>query len=985
MISRCVKHIFLNIITILLVSTIFVSNAYAAEENNCETKGLCASATSAIAASYSTQGYWSLSAILTKLGAAADGGTGPNSYLAKVGALIYILTIVGALVMMALGQPPKMYGWFAAGPGLFYFLLFTPVGGSNGGRKGVEWKLPHMSVADIEANQKEVWRLAKSGLVSNPLIGDVTGTFEENGPANKARVPYVFAKVDDFASEVAQNLINLMGLTVLAPIAKDTPPDLNKWHLLSNNKWELLENITQSKIYSTDIRELLVVFMSSECGDKMGQYINKAKFASASSTNGSQLPKKIYESTDTLFEELRYIRLPTPFVLTQLLKDASKEGFREFAFKDLDADARSKLHEVPSIACDDMLWLVMQGFRWESAVQYAHLPQTVDIQASDPVALDLLNYVFLYDWEFGGKKQLGSVERQQFMHNLIMAYMIRNELAVVPSQVEQRMLPGEKASHFAEEFQRNINSKNKFSEFYTWAKLMPHMQGLLLYILAIGYPLACVMIIIPGYWKWMFTWLSFYLWAKSWDVGFAVVMNLEKAIWGNIGKSLATESINERVLDLNTNIVTSITPGSQDVLPKIDATTRMLEAEALTILEKGMIISRALNHDLANSYYIYLMSALYFAVPALTGQVILGAKSGMSSMVDGAIKGVSGEGGAAAKAGAVGEVTQHGKLNAQAASQTHAAKSTRRNGLALKAMQQKNSSMGLELGASALQTRASIGRHAADRARDRQGLASSMQGVDMAEASKLFGAMDTGLAHLSRNGSSGKANSGASGSKSGGSGGSAQGHSGIKEKMKALAGTAKDVGVGVLSANSSYAQGLMKQEGAEHDLANTVYSGNQSQKARNAGLESDVGGLALGSRAKGLGESSQRLMQKANFQAQEGSYREDSKFAQQIAGQMSALGVSPGTFEPTNKPRGIEEMGAGGMFGGAYDNAFGYPTNSGPGGYFGQLGGHVGNAKQAASAASIRYDNNMDNSYMNKGVTELMGQSWTDFGSKLKE
>jgi len=74
-------------------------------------------------------------------------------------------------------------------------------------------------------------------------------------------------------------------------------------------------------------------------------------------------------------------------------------------------------------------------------------------------------------------------------------------------------------------------------------------------------------------------------------------------------------------------------------------------SEIFKYFDQGLTIGGNLQLDLANSYYIYIMSALYFAVPAVTGQMVLGAKAGAAGLASGAIGGLASESGRAAGQG----------------------------------------------------------------------------------------------------------------------------------------------------------------------------------------------------------------------------------------------------------------------------------------------------------------------------------------------
>jgi len=66
---------------------------------------------------------------------------------------------------------------------------------------------------------------------------------------------------------------------------------------------------------------------------------------------------------------------------------------------------------------------------------------------------------------------------------------------------------------------------------FSFALNLPYYQGVLLYLLAVGYPFFALTVIIPGRGGAFLNFLLAWLWVKSWDVGFAVLMVLEKILW----------------------------------------------------------------------------------------------------------------------------------------------------------------------------------------------------------------------------------------------------------------------------------------------------------------------------------------------------------------------------------------------------------------------------------------------------------------------
>ncbi len=1010
----------------------------------------CSSATNPITASYATMGYWTLGALLQtfggldQLGGLEDtplGGSG--AYLKTIGAFIFMLSFFTAVIMMALGQPPKMYAWFAAGPGIMYFLLFNIVE-----RHGVAWE-----IGGERQDQRVVWELAYTGL-NNPIITSTAGSligpaYQEVGSMHGIYVPWFFTKLDEVSSEVIQNIVGLMG--VRGELLEDRhgdgsmPDQTTNWPLLSTEKWELMENITGAKISNNDLRELLVQYMASECGDKMSEFLNKGAFIKASTSNGLNLPKTLFTLTpdtvtnagtsistdcssgndkDKLLCELNKIRLPTPYAYKQLLNkktaDNANPGFQEFALKDtMSAGADAELqYQASTVTCDDWLWMLMTGIRWESALHYINLrsslelPVAADTVKNEVIGTDVMDFVFTYDWEFlkadGEEEPIATPDqRQQFMFHMIMAYMIRNEFALAPQIAEQNLLPSARSANYAEEFSRTTNSKNKFAEVYTWAKMLPHVQGMILYLLSIGYPLACVMILVPGWWKWMITWSSFYVWAKSWDAGFAVIQNIEKSIWANLGNSNNVASLNYHILkldfpnDQNSTNAVNFVFGPDGKASSILQGVKLTEGYALDLFDRGLILSRALNHDLVNAYYIYLMSALYFAVPAVTGQLLLGAKSGMSNMVKEGIGGVSSEGGSAARSGAVAEETRHGTMNNMAAEQQWAAKGATQQGFALRALQSKNQAMGLEMQSGAAQARSSFMEQGSQSRSDMSQIAEARIGqkmgtwgavnaehkAHMSALGRVGGAGESEMERWARNQNTGTSSSsplppGASSANPNAtpSGAPTQGKGAVPHvanKVQSAAKTILGPGDRYASEYGTHLSGISDAQLAEQKAGQNLALTNQAldakQQARSANVAASMAQFQLGNQARASTESAARLTQEANFGARQSAYSEGAKFSKHMSGMMAARGVVAGAFDPKDKPKDLESIGAGGMLGNGYSQAFSYPSN----GFLTELGGQVSalspavaHANQSYQAGSSGYGVNFDKAVGNVKMAE---------------
>ena len=258
------------------------------------------------------------------------------------------------------------------------------------------------------------------------------------------------------------------------------------------------------------------------------------------------------------------------------------------------------------------------------------------------------------------------------------------------SPVDRTFSASEKSIDYIKANIGQIGSKNKYSELYVWSKMMPYVQGVALYFLPSFYPFACMLMIIPGWHKAIITWAGMYAWIKSWDAGVAIVKSFERNIWAMIGASSDMTGLNGRIyraeedalqyVNLSGQGCDTITDLRKCVEPSVTDSRVQSFNDAIKTLDYGMTFAPFLDLDVSNAYYIYLMSALYFAVPAVTGQILLGAKAGMAGMLASMAGGMASEVSQGAGKGATSEKVVDALNNQAVAAQEENFKAWRAGG-----------------------------------------------------------------------------------------------------------------------------------------------------------------------------------------------------------------------------------------------------------------------------------------------------------------
>ncbi|MCC6932424.1 MAG: hypothetical protein IT292_04125 [Deltaproteobacteria bacterium] len=143
--------------------------------------------------------------------------------------------------------------------------------------------------------------------------------------------------------------------------------------------------------------------------------------------------------------------------------------------------------------------------------------------------------------------------------------------------------------------QQRYHTRTLRQSIYAYALQLPYWQGLILYLLAAAYPFVALIVLVPNRAQSMLTYFLTWLWVKSWDIGMAIIMVTDRIIWNIFPKT----DIGVRIKDMS---------------------FQSMEFE--TILQEAMRVDPTYN---LHSYYMMISMGI-FAIPAITGLLILKGK-----------------------------------------------------------------------------------------------------------------------------------------------------------------------------------------------------------------------------------------------------------------------------------------------------------------------------------------------------------------------
>lgn len=740
-ILKFIGKIFL--VVILSTSVVYADNT-ALDRSTTAPAGLVGGFMNPTVVSYATEGLWAQATIIDNINVT---GKFETKGLGAWVPLLYLLSFVSAIVMLGMGQSPKMAMWFILGPAVYYWMIDTHVE-----VKGEAW----IAGKEYITNMKPVWKLAEVGMTNSAMVnlsnsnvtpsnGAITlapsalGIPDysiDNGPGGFTKASWFFVQYDDLLTSTIQELVEWTGIYNQRETKhlKGQGYRSADWYLMTNYKWKMLNDITSSSVKDPNVRDALVSFMSSQCGDAISGKIDSGSYITAKNSQGSEIPATLFKQDyqTILYKEnsLASVTVPMPLSVRALVSQPTSTGatnsskvtsFYDFIQKSqtLKPENQPNLADDYSsnkdISCRSYLWVLMQAFRWEASNAFIHLTQI-----NQEYSIEQKNAVFslLYGWTFKEKaQQLSLADQKNFVINLILAHMFKNEMTMAKKPVDQAYSSSEELTNSSDNYVKTLGGKSKWSDLFTAFKIFPHIQGLIAYFLIMVFPVAVILMVRPGGWKALVTWMGFYAYIKSWDFGFALAASIERSVWARIGNSDHSEFLNTKILELFKGFITESPTGpginaanlpitiTDPQLFRLNPMTDIAPSaayrfdEALFHYDRLLGLSNVLDYDLSNSYYVYIMSAVYLAVPTISAQLFLKGKSGMVSSLMDAGKSLGQDGSKAAMQTAQGKLLTDADNSFQTAKQTDYVKAMGgEDSFARKAMQsQKDASkFGLE-------------------------------------------------------------------------------------------------------------------------------------------------------------------------------------------------------------------------------------------------------------------------------------------------
>ncbi len=158
-------------------------------------------------------------------------------------------------------------------------------------------------------------------------------------------------------------------------------------------------------------------------------------------------------------------------------------------------------------------------------------------------------------------------------------------------------------------------------EAYTLAMLIPYVQGAGLFVLGATFPFFALMVLIPGRAASFFSWCALWVWLKSWDVGWSLVMIIDQALW-----DLMPHSTYFRMVATDA--------GGNPANAQTQVVSASLNTDPVTVFEAAF----AGDYSYTLSQYWVLIGTVISAVPIISAHMVLGSKKAIAGVMINGLK-----------------------------------------------------------------------------------------------------------------------------------------------------------------------------------------------------------------------------------------------------------------------------------------------------------------------------------------------------------
>lgn len=525
-----------------------------------------------------------------------------NSQIESVASLIYLGVLVSILITVGLLGNYRAALWILVGPPMFFYASGLEIRGQQNTIQGasVEWRFGEFRDVDV-SNSKEF------------TLQDT-----EVGNSEATEVSYLFHKYNELISELYQYLIG------------EITNNRTRTQLIFTARTRMMEELFNVEEQVPGF-VALGHFFSFSCSTEMYY----ASYLAQSLRNPAILRDSSWEVARD--EYCRRIDYPIAFPPGPWQDYMYSEEIYDGLFVDAAENASARRKQENGLTTCNDLWRGMMhgarnavGSKMEKMLN-EQLAQSFEVSGNavfQTTIDDILEKLTEEEEEVsenqanreridcGNGQTVNPLDfdnNSQLLTQVVAAYVVKKTITRNPytdmmskvtdfdhgysnqKSLQGKIDPDQMANSFRRQ-QAHQNAKNRQYEAMAYINFFPYLQGAILYGLSVLYPFFCVMLLLPSHAGNFITWLALWAWAKSWDVGWAIVMVADEVLW--------------------------------ELMPK----TAYLEREGAITNDAVTMLEMAFDgdHSYNTGTYWLFVSTLTSSVPVISANIILGTKKAVA-------------------------------------------------------------------------------------------------------------------------------------------------------------------------------------------------------------------------------------------------------------------------------------------------------------------------------------------------------------------
>ena len=413
-----------------------------------------------------------------------------SSIIETVGALFYLVAVIAALISIALYGDYKKALYLLIAPGLFFFMLKTTVPA-----QGTLVRFGDRTVENSPQAQRTMIEMF------------INKNHDEVADETPQQISWFYVVYDNLVTSVVQGLIGFL---------LDTE---NRRDLVIAGRERVYTNILQAESSDPNFIKLIAQGVMGQCA-RPTMIANEASRINSDDSSTQGMRSK----------------------LSQQRIDEAKN-----TFINLDQELAGYLIGQKIInSVDDISKGVSCYQTWEYVAKAAHNEadlyrkkieaQQRDTQGKNQIPEDTWKTIWdEVEATIGKGDQSGSVDSSK-VNDVLAAILLRNNLlknshSALTSQIFEKVPFNNPEMSMIYENLSATEATGMTAKLVYFAAILPYIQGLFLMVLTVIYPFFCVFLLLPGRYMTFFMWMTIWLWVKSWDVGFAIIVFLKDFLW----------------------------------------------------------------------------------------------------------------------------------------------------------------------------------------------------------------------------------------------------------------------------------------------------------------------------------------------------------------------------------------------------------------------------------------------------------------------